>query len=398
MLHSQSIPCEIYEARDRSYNQGGAIMLSPNALRILDALGVYERIRPQGYSFEALTFKDSAGETKGQYYFGDEQRYGYKALRVYRHLILDEMSKMVEHANIPVHYNAAFASVLAEADEVTFRFANGSIKSAALLIGADGIHSMVRQYISPTAIPKYGGYLGITSAIETAKLRLPEGVDFQLPVAISGKPGSLVIAPQDPDAKEALIGTQIAYPEQDRVGWEALRADPSGMLRLLRKDMKDWPDVVQSALENAMEEKVNTWPFYTVPLLENWASPGRRVIVLGDAAHAIPPTTGQGVNQAFEDIYSLGLLLPKLSTEITLGLALDFWQELRQERVDKILDLTQKMNNKRLPAAEQEKLAKDAIWGESGDPREELRWLYQPDFNGTVSTWISKQNGTRGDI
>ena len=83
--------------------------------------------------------------------------------------------------------------------------------------------------------------------------------------------------------------------------------------------------------------------------------------MLGDAAHAIPPTTSQGVNQTFEDIYTIGLLLSKLSTEITRELALDFCQGLRQERVDKILDLTQRMNNERLSEAEEEKLAKESI-------------------------------------
>jgi 2-polyprenyl-6-methoxyphenol hydroxylase-like FAD-dependent oxidoreductase len=111
--------------------------------------------------------------------------------------MLEEMTKMIKHANIPIYYNANFTSVLAEADEVTFRFADGSIKSAALLIGADGIHSKVRQYISPTATPTYGDILAITSAIETAKLRLPEAADFPLPVSISAGPGTFAIAPQD---------------------------------------------------------------------------------------------------------------------------------------------------------------------------------------------------------
>jgi len=89
-----------------------------------------------------------------------------------------------------------------------------------------------------------------------------------------------------------------------------------------------------------------------VPRLERWASDVGKVIVLGDAAHAVPPTTDQGVNQAFEDIYMLALLLAGLSENVTLPNALGFWQTFRQERVEGILLLTRQ----RLPLVEQAKL------------------------------------------
>jgi hypothetical protein len=70
-------------------------MLSPNALRILDDMGVYERIQNKGFSFEALTFKNENGETTGKYFFGCEKLYGYQGLRIYRKALLDELLMML---------------------------------------------------------------------------------------------------------------------------------------------------------------------------------------------------------------------------------------------------------------------------------------------------------------
>lgn len=73
-LHKQSIPCTVYEARSASLDIGGAIMLSPNALRILDAVGIYDRIRVHGFEFQNLYFRSSEDEARDSYEFGNRQK------------------------------------------------------------------------------------------------------------------------------------------------------------------------------------------------------------------------------------------------------------------------------------------------------------------------------------
>ena len=366
-------------------------MLSPNALRVLDDLGVYQRIRNKGFNFDILDFKNEAGEKTDTYYFGSEKLYGYQALRIYRKVLIDELLLMLEERKIPVKYETKFSHVVSESDIVEFTFADGFTAKASILIGADGIHSTVRKYIYPALSPKFSSFVAITSAIPRSKLRAP--ADYYMPVTIMAKPGAFVMAPQDVDGSEIMVGTQRAFPERDRAGWEEMLAGQHELLDILHKDLGSWPDIVQSALENITEGKITIWPFYGVPKLDKWASTAEnRVIILGDAAHAIPPTAGQGVNQAFEDVYMLALLLAKLSPKITLSNALLFWQTFRQERIDKVLDLTQKMNAKRLPPAEQAKLAAGSIWkgedvqGEGG----QLRWLYEPELDKEVAAWVEK--------
>ena len=128
-----------------------------------------------------------------------------------------------------------------------------------------------------------------------------------------------------------------------------------------------------------------------MPRLEKWSSSAGKVIILGDAAHAVPPTTGQGVNQAFEDVWMLALLLKDLGAGVDLEDALEFWQGWRQQRVDGILALTKAMNNKRLPLIEQQKLPKGEVWSGGMEDTEQMRWLYEADLEVVVAKWVEGQ-------
>ena len=397
-LNKIDIQSTIWEVRPQEFVQGGAIMLSPNALRVLDAIGVYERIRDRGFHFEALTFKDKNDETTDVYYFGHEKLYGYQAFRVYRQILIDELKLMLSELGIQVNYEIKFTHVVAETSEsVEFAFADGSVSTASLLIGADGIHSTLRKAIYPTVEPKYLGFVGMTSAIQTSHLRFPPNeAKYPLPVTIAASPGAFVIAPQDVDGSEVLIGTQGAFPEQDRNGWSNLQANKDEVVSIFSRNKESWPDLVQSAIENIDKNTINTWPYYAVPRLDKWTSSSGKVIILGDAAHAVPPTSGQAVNQAFEDVWMLALLLKNIGEAVKLEEALEFWQAWRQERVDRILDLTKAMNNKRLPLAEQQRLPKGDVWTGKAEDTTQMAWLYEPHLENVVGEWIKSQQKHQG--
>ena len=384
-LHRFSIRSTIYELRLPTVEAPGALMLSPNSLRILDTLGVYARIREKGYNFESLTYKDASDTTVDTYLLGSETAYGYKALRIYRKVLLAELRTMVEEAGISIEYERRFSHIVSEDEKsVTFAFADNSTQSASLLIGADGIHSTVRKHITAVS-PVYSGQLAITGHIPKSDINFPPNVDYPLPVSIFAKPGAFVMAPQDVDGAELFFGFQFPYPEQDRAGWDALMASKPELLRLLQKDMPDWPELVQSALHQVSISSLSIWAYYVVPKLDSWVSASGNVIILGDAAHAIPPTAGQGASQAFEDIYTLALLLSKNSAEIKTHFSehvLESWQKMRQERVERVIALTKKLNNARLPENERVKLGEDAVWrsGRDGD----LGWLYNARMEDQV--------------
>ncbi|KAJ9652651.1 hypothetical protein H2198_008131 [Neophaeococcomyces mojaviensis] len=176
-----------------------------------------------------------------------------------------------------------------------------------------------------------------------------------------------------------MVGMQVQYPDQTRAKWEAMAADQDIMCEFYRRGYGDWHDTARQIIDQVCAEKHNLylWPFLRMPKLRRWYSRTGNVLLLGDAAHAIPPSSGQGVNQALEDVDALVLLL-KNSRDL-LG-ALHTWQTLRQARIDAVFDwATNSTNVQRLPEAERNRLIKE---GKVKDPRatenfDDMSWLYK---------------------
>ncbi|KAK2608908.1 hypothetical protein QQS21_002621 [Conoideocrella luteorostrata] len=388
-LHQQSIPVTVYESRPSPLNIGGAVMLSPNALKVLDALDLYDIIKTKGYNFDDLHYRNSKGDLLETYEFGSVQKYGYQGLRIYRYVLIDELVAALKTRGVNVTYGSKFSHVVQDtASHVTFALTDNTTVTTSLLVGADGIHSTVRKYLYPDLATKFIGMAGITASVPTAQLKLPE--DYHIPVTITSPRGAFVIAPQQVDGSEVLIGKQMRVSTADKQpGWDReFVADKNSAIQFLQSDNDEFPDFVKQAVSQINPAKVNKWPFFVVPKLDKWMSETTRVVILGDAAHAIPPSAGQGINQAFEDVYMLALILGQGDRVRRVQAGLEFWQSYRQGRVDKILELNAQIDKRRMPKD-------DALVGEgSGLESEEfeLGWLYSPDFGKDVDDWVKMQS------
>jgi 2-polyprenyl-6-methoxyphenol hydroxylase-like FAD-dependent oxidoreductase len=127
---------------------------------------------------------------------------------------------------------------------------------------------------------------------------------------------------------------------------------------------------------------------FAVPNLKNYTSPARRVILIGDAAHAIPPTGGQGAAMAFEDAQTLAFVLARFArptppnrsaqshTEI-----LEKWQAHRQARVAEVHAFTTRGGDvrKSAPGLVVTYVKEWVLWGifKWWGPTGGLRWLYE---------------------
>lgn len=392
-LHHEGIPATVFESRLTPLNIGGAVMLSPNALKVLDAYGLYDLIKSKGYNFEHLEYRTADGQLVDTYDFGSRAKYGYPGLRIYRHILIDTLVEALKIKRVPVVYGKKFSHVVSDSeDSVTFAFADGTEHMTSLLVGADGIHSTVRRYLYPALERTFIGMAGITAAVPLDALELPEG--YHLPVTIMSPKGAFIIAPQDVDGSEVLIGKQMRVPaaavaaaENSSVWEREFTADKQSAVEFLQRDNGHFPAFVQRAVDRITgTEKVNKWPFFVVPPLDRWTSKTRRVLILGDAAHAIPPSAGQGINQALEDVYILALLLAQISDKGLLRDALAFWQSYRQKRIDRIMLLNKEIDQRRMPIGDDVGRAKEER-GQGYD----LEWLYKPDFRQVVEDWIQKQ-------
>ncbi|EXJ75438.1 uncharacterized protein A1O5_02134 [Cladophialophora psammophila CBS 110553] len=386
-LHKQGIKSTVYESRPAPLNIGGAVMLSPNALKVLDALDVYQDVRGRGYNFELLKVVKVDGELIETYEFGGKEKYGYQANRCYRYELIDVILSKIHSLGVSVVFGRKYVRVVDETeDHVVWESSDGTQSMASFLVGADGIHSSVRKYLYPDVEPKFIEMAGITSAVPASQVTYPYGkIDQPLTITAEGK-GAFVIAPQKPDASEMFFGKQKHIEEElSREGWDKFLADKEGLVKFLQQDAEAFGEVAVTATAKIPHDKINVWPFYVIPHLDRWASQKRRVVILGDAAHAIPPSAGQGINQAFEDVYMFSLLLAASKTgAVNFEDALTFWQGYRQDRVNKILELNKQIDLRRMPKGTRP----SDLAGEVVQKEFDLQWLYEPDFKVEVENWI----------
>ena len=388
---------------------GGGLVLSPNAIRILKPLGVYHRILDKGYQLENTEFVTEQGQVLDRHYYGHERMYGCKALRISRKIFLDELKALCEERNdVELRYYTRFERVVQDtAEGVAFQVsvtqhanstapqATQQTETADLLIGADGIHSNLRKYLSSMPLA-YTGLTAIVSQIPRSEIRWSRP-DHPTVSTVRGENGAFILIPEDPEARMTMAGIQRSHPELNRAGWDALQADRGRLKDMLMSDYETWGDISKSIIESMCRhnDTLVLWPYYKVPALESWASETRRVAIVGDSAHAIPPSSGQGVCQAIEDVYSLAYLLNAVDVgdNITLDKAIDFWQRWRMDRIRKLERLEKVMNIKRMPAAERKSytdvLEEDLKTSETDEGR--YAWLFKTNFDRELGEWVTRQ-------
>lgn len=151
-----------------------------------------------------------------------------------------------------------------------------------------------------------------------------------------------------------MITVMRQFPKEPE-RWTPIDNDKDLLRSMFRENAEKFPEVVQRAVADISDKQLRIWPAYTIPSLEHWTSVNAgkgRVVILGDSAHACPPSSGQGVNMAFEDVYMFASVLGRLKDDMgiqRLQKALRGWRLFRQERIDAVLRINKQMEIRRLP-------------------------------------------------
>ncbi|KAJ5640106.1 FAD/NAD(P)-binding domain-containing protein [Penicillium longicatenatum] len=258
---------------------------------------------------------------------------------------------------------------------------DGTVGHAASLVSVDGIHSRVRSYLHPDVEPKFVNVVAVAGAVPTSHVKFPK--DYALPVTImSATHGVYILAPNLPDGSELMVVKQKKIEEHDREGWKAFVEDKQGCVVFLRQGADNFPEVVRKAVSGLDTESIFIWPFYEVPRMNSWTSEKGRVTILGDAAHAISPSSGQSANQVFEDAYTYALICGQCNTS-SLRSILQKWRKGRQERIDRLIILARQMNVRQLPESEAREFERD-VGGENFN----TEWLLKPDLKQIAQDWL----------
>lgn len=208
------------------------------------------------------------------------------------------------------------------------------------------MHSKVRQFVlgDNTPVPTFSGNVGIGGSTHLSRINLPS--TLRLPAFIYTRSGMFMVIPTNPSGDELEWATQRDSKDRDRQGWLEYQNSGEGA-RVAKADHEDCPyEPIRSIMDNMNESELRVWAPYEIPDLQIWHT--SRICLIGDAAHAIPPTGGQGAAQAFEDA---GYLARLLASDQAVGKGYDklfsHFEMVRKRRIEHVRAFTRKSGNTR---------------------------------------------------
>ena len=308
---------------------GAGIQLSANPMRVLRHLGLVTRLEQQGVRPTAYQFKmfDTA-EVIQEIPLGDGYvaRHGVPYLSVHRADLLDTLIAAVRDLDsAAVTLNAMATGYVEDATGVTVRFADGNEARGDVLIGADGIKSMVRAKILGQTPVHYTGDQSWRILVPAQRLAPNQRPDTVNICVGPGKHG--VVYPIRPDGLVNMVGC-VEYTTWDDESWTARRPWSE-----MKADFAGWHGDIQAIIDHADKDQCFRWAMNNRPPVDNWST--SRTTLLGDAAHPTLPYMAQGGGMAIED----GAVIARaLQQEADVGAALDLYQRNRLERTARIVN------------------------------------------------------------
>jgi 2-polyprenyl-6-methoxyphenol hydroxylase-like FAD-dependent oxidoreductase len=330
-LHKAGIESVIYEANpDDADGVGVFLTLATNgidALRVLEADGpVLER----GFPTPAITLRSGTGKRLGSTPTGVPLADGTVSHTLKRSDLYSTLCEQVRACGLPIEHGKRLVDATYEAGGVRARFQDGTTAFADVLIGCDGVHSTVRGLIDASApAPRYEGLL-TTGGYTTGVAVDAEPGTYEM---IFGKRGFFGYAPA-PDGQVWWFAN-VPSPQPPRGRLDHTDAGRRQMLLDLFAD-----DAGPACpLVKAAPSVAPLLPVHTFPHLGRWHRGGK--IVIGDAAHAPSPTSGQGASLSVEDAVLLAMCLRDADTTES---ALDRFVAARRERVERIVKWAARFN------------------------------------------------------
>jgi 2-polyprenyl-6-methoxyphenol hydroxylase-like FAD-dependent oxidoreductase len=310
-------------------------MLAPNGMAALATAGIAGEVAAAGIPTPRMVMETGTGRRLAQF----QDLPGLPASRTFtRARLYRALTDATTAAGIPIAYGKRLTGYTDDGDRVTATFADGSTAQADILIGADGIRSTVRTLLDPGAPqPRYSGLVGLGGWSR----------DHGLP----STDGALHLA----YGRRAFFGYRIG---DDGVGgWfanvrraepltvaQARRIPPEEWLRQLRELFAGDPLPALRLLDRVGPgELISVGGLQDLPPVPVWHR--GRVVLTGDAAHAMTPSSGQGASLSIESAVELARCL----RDLPVGPAFTAYEERRRSRVEKVAARSARVNNDKAP-------------------------------------------------
>lgn len=314
----------VFEQRSHLQAGGGAVTIWSNGATVLGQLGV--DMAGAGQPLSAVQVTTSTGRLLATLDMTAMERgLGAPVRMVPRRVLLERL--LEDFPSERIRCNARAVGMSATDGAVRVDFDDGSSVSGDLLIGADGLHSMVRDLTdAPPAKPTgWSSWQGLVS--------LPGLVaDKRVALMIVGKHGNLGLWPAG--------GTELQW--WFDLPWSPDFVRPASPIDMIRQQFAGWSAPVDRVLAVLTDEDLagSPYPHFRHPV----PGSGRGAVTLiGDASHTMPPTMAQGTNQALLDTMVLCKALADLRSAPShgdLGRALRWYENTRRRKVAAVSRVT----------------------------------------------------------
>ena len=374
-LLQRGIDVDVYEQAAELKEIGAGIQISPNGNKVLDALGVFQKLKALSCDPERKEFRLwSTGKPWPMFSLGKTviDNYGYPYLTVYRPDLHQTLADRVRELKADaIHLNSAVAGCEQDENSATLILTNGERITGDALIGADGVRSVVRNTLWGNTDPEFSGMVAWRGLIPMDAL----------PMHMRASVGSTWVGPG---------GHAVSYPlHKSRImnfvatvegkNWTASTGVTPGTVEECLDDFKGWHEDVQTMIR--LSPQLLKWALMRRDPIPQWTQ--GRISLLGDAAHATLPFLAQGAVHSIED----GAVLARcLENRESAGVAqaLQRYERARIDRTSKMVrgatDNTVRFHSPELATEESAENYLQSEWG--ADPIfERYDWLYRYDAN-----------------
>jgi salicylate hydroxylase len=336
-LRQRGMTAEVFEQAPELAEIGAAVALSANSTRELRRLGVLDGIAAASTEPSELIYRGWRDDQRIAAFpvhkdLAYQTRFGAPYYGIHRADLQKVLSGALGGAGL--HLGHRLVDLIDQGDSVRLEFANGHSTEADLVIGADGVRSLVRRYVTGGEDAIYSGtsaYRGIVPVDRLPSLPDPQAIQFWM-----GPDAHLLHYAIGPNGEDINFFAVVEGPQPwTHASWQA-PLEPGEALAAF----KGWHPAV-TEMVGAVEHTVR-WGLFTVRPLLHWSR--GRAVILGDAAHAMVPHHGQGANTTIEDAITLAELLATDGVS-DWDATMRRYQALRRARTRKIQRSSRVTNN-----------------------------------------------------
>jgi FAD-dependent urate hydroxylase len=325
-LQRAGVEATVHEAHPGTADDIGAFLtLQVNGVDALRAVGADAVVAGLGFPTASMRFRSGTGKLLGEVSTGAPLPDGTVGMTLRRSDLYRALCDEALRRGITIEHGRRLVDARPVPEGVRAEFSDGSTATADILVGADGIRSPVRQIIDPAAAAaRYVPVLNIGG--------------YAPPQDTGARPGEYEMV----FGKRAFFGFLVAPdgavwwfanpPRRDEPAPGELAAMTTGQWRSWLRELFAVDRTPAYAIIESTPGELVGWATYDLPSVRRWHRD--RMIVIGDAAHATSPASGQGASMAIEDAVELGRCLRDLPDP---DAAFAAYERLRRDRVEQVV-------------------------------------------------------------